>query len=325
MTSAPTMATAKRLRTHDRLLLHLSWGLVLAVFLSIGWMAMKPWDPHGAVSLLSHGDPVLMAVEVLALAAVMSALATVLAGRAFPDVGVFAVGVGLAGASLQGNTTSSLLIDRGGGNLAPSLAMESFFWCAVMALAMLSSAAVVRWRTISSSGMGPDRASPAGETVYPLGQMAAANIPVAGRLLLGGGRTTTATDWRDGLKHLGMATAIALILIRILAAGAPDGAIRHGQAIFAISVGVYVGVRQAQKSYPVSATLWPCLTAPVVCLLAMAWSWLMAMGDGTTSPPSIPASTYLRALPITYISVGTVAALLAIWPALRARAPGGVG
>ena len=81
MTSAPTMATAKRLRTHDRLLLHLSWGLVLAVFLSIGWMAMKPWDPHGAVSLLSHGDPVLMVVEVLGRAAVLSALVAVVAGR----------------------------------------------------------------------------------------------------------------------------------------------------------------------------------------------------------------------------------------------------
>jgi hypothetical protein len=267
--------------------------------------------------MLSHAQPGIMAVEVLALAAVMSALATVLAGRAFPDVGVFAVAVGIAGVSLKGDTIAYLLIYHGGPRLVPSLAVEALFWCAVMAIAMLSSAFTVRWCGIGQTSdlvrMSPHR----GRILEPLGRMAAANAPMTGGLLLEKDACADRSDGRTGLKHLAMATFIALVLIRVLSTGAPNGAIRHGQACFAVALGVFVGVRRAQKIYPVGSTLWPCLTVPLTCLLAMSWAWLMSLRSAVESLPSIPPSSYLRILPVTYISVGVVAALLAIWPAVR--------
>lgn len=303
--------------SYHRLLLHAAWGLVLAVFLTVGWLAMKPWDPNGAVSMLSHAQPGIMAVEVLFLAAVMSALATVLAGRAFPDVGAFAVAVGIAGVALKGDTIAYLLIHHAGRGLVPSLIVEALFWCAVMAMALLSSAFTVRWCGIGQTSDLLDVSPRSPRIPEPLGRMAAANAPITGRLILEQDAGADRSAARTGLKHLAIAVFIALVLIRVLSTGAPNGAIRHGQACFAVAIGIFVGVRRAQKIFPVGSTLWPCLTVPLTCLLAMSWAWLMSLRTTVENLPAIPSSSYLRILPITYISVGVVAALLAIWPAVR--------
>ena len=92
-TDVPATATVSG--GHRHLLFHAAWGLGAIVFVSIGWLAMRPWDPRGAISLLTHVNPSMMMLEVLALAVATSAVATVLAGQDHPDVGGFAVGIGV--------------------------------------------------------------------------------------------------------------------------------------------------------------------------------------------------------------------------------------
>ena len=157
-----------------------------------------------------------------------------------------------------------------------------------------------------------------------LARMAAPNIPAAGRLLFGGHRADRSPA-ATGLKHLMLATGIAVLLISfLLTDGAtPNRAIRHGQACFAVAVGIYVGVGRAQAAFPVRSTFWPCLSVPAACLIAYVWSWFMSPGGGGPGAlASVPPSGFLRVLPVTYVMVGTCAALLAVWPSLHTTRSG---
>lgn len=308
---------------HRRLLFHAAWGVGAVVFVSIGWVAMRPWDPHGAVSLLTHVNPSMMMIEVLALAAVTSAIATVLAGQDHPDVGVFAVAIGLTLASLKGGNMTHLLLQTDGDpSLCLSLAAEGLFWSVVIVISMFAAAIVARWcgGCQTQDGDRCDTSSP--RPTMPLAAMAAPGIPVVGWLLFG--RAANRSEWHNGLKHLAMVAALALVLIRVFGAGATDRTIHHGQTCFAVAAGFYLGVGRAQTYFPVRSALWPCGAVPVVCVMAFAFSWFMSTGQASGGAfHSIPASSFLRPLPITYIAVGTSAAIVAHWRSMPAPPPPG--
>lgn len=322
MSTAGAMTHEHPTGRHDRLLFHLAWGVTAAIFLSIGSMAMASLDPHGPVSILSHGNVPLLLLEVLALSAVTSAIATVLAGRAHPDIGAFAVGIGLALVAIQGANMTYLLMGKGAGRgLCLLLAVDGLFWFAVAALSMFTSAVVVRWVGGSEPAGKEDGDSPALSARVVLSQMAAPATPGVGRLLFGKGTTQEGGQWRTGLKHLAVATVVTLILIAVFSAGRGDRAIRHGQACFAVAAAFRIGVGRAHAFFPMRSSFWSCCSVPVVCVAAFLFSWILSspsilVGDLA----SVPASNYLRILPITYIAVGVPAALWAHWRSLQHRA-----
>ena len=305
-TDVPATATVSG--GHRHLLFHAAWGLGAIVFVSIGWLAMRPWDPRGAISLLTHVNPSMMMLEVLALAVATSAVATVLAGQDHPDVGVFAVGIGLTLASFKGGNMTKLLLETDGDpGLCWWLAAEGLFWFGAIVLSMFTAAIVTRWCGGQRLG-GGDRS----KASTPLATMSAPAIPFVGPLLFG--RTERPSSWRMGVKHMAVVALLGLVLVRVLGVGATDRTIHHGQACFSVALGVYLAARRAYVYFPVRSALWSCCAVPLVCVFGFAFAWLMSSGSepGTTLA-SIPASTFLRSLPITYIAAGTCAAMIAHW------------
>ncbi len=309
------MTQHHHLTTQDRLRFHLAWALTVAVFLSVGWTAMKSWDPRGPVSLLTSAQPLLMMIEVLALAAVASALATALAGHIRPDVGTFAVAVGLAVASVHGDNMTYLLLQRNGTpRLCALLAAEGLFWFAALAVAMIAAAVVVRWLGGTDTDASDRSQTRTDHARLALARMAAPAAPLAGRIFLPKShRDGGAQNWKTGLKHLALASALTLILVKLLSAGAPDRAIRHGQACATVAIATYFAVRRAQAMFPVAATFWSLCSVPATCVLAFAIASLMTLDHPAAHLLCVPPSSFMRPLPITYIALGTAAALLACW------------
>ena len=314
MSTVHAMTQTRPVGTHERLLFHAAWALGALIFLSVGSLAVRPADPQGPLSLLAHESALMMMLRVLALAAVTSAIATVLAGRVYPDIGAFAAGVGLTLVSLRGDNMTYLLISAGQSrNLCLLLAGEGLFWFATMASAMLVSAGVVRWLGGGDPGVhGGADGSPASSAV--LSEMAAPAVPGVGELLFGQRAARQRSQWPTRLKHVAVAGGVALILIAVFSAGGGDRAIRHGQACFAVAAAFYVASGRAQAYFPMRSTLWSCCSVPVVCLIAYLFSWFRSfpsvlVGDLVT----VPASGFLRILPVTYVAVGICAVLLAHW------------
>ncbi len=305
MSDAPVTPTSLQQQGGlQRLLLHMAWAMAAAVLVTVGWVAMRPFDPRGAMSVLEHAHPMAMMVQVAALTVVTAGLATAVAGRWFPDAGAFAVGVGLTLASFRGGDMTQLLIESSGGNgLAMRLAGESLFWSADMFLALLVSHGVGSWLFGSRADGGTS----------PVGMSAMSALGLL-RGTKGGGLGSAERGFERMrlVKHVALSVVLGLVLIRILGAGGNDRAIRHGQACFAVVAGMYLAVGQAYVYFPNHATLSGCLAASIVGVLAFVLSWVLGL-SGNDGLASVPVSAYLRILPVTYVAAGTSAALLAHW------------
>lgn len=332
MTTTYAMQHAMSPTTTSRLRFHAAWMTATAVFMSVGWIAMQSSDPRGPVSLLANGHPGLMMIEVLALAVVTSAVATVFAGRVYADAGVFAVGIGLTAVALRGHTSTYFLIQQGATpGLCLTLLAESVFWFAAIIVAMITAAAVVRWLGDPDSPDQPETLGghdhsgrhPHRDRTHPvpvLAYMAAPALPIVGRLFIASAGPPPC-DRRHTVKHIAVAVVVALVLIRVFSAGATDRPILHGQACFAIAAGFYFAVRRAQAMFPLTASWGSCCAVPLTCVIAFLFAAIMAGRTDAAHLPSIPPSTFLRTLPVTYVALGTAAALFARWQSLHDPSP----
>jgi len=283
----------------DRAATWVSWALAGAIFLTVGWLAMAPDDPLGALSVLTRHGAWMMLLQAAGLAAVTAALAAVIAGRRLPEVGTFAAALGLAAVALRGATAGSLLIEWA--DVAPvsqsslplKLALEAIAWFAIIFLARGFSIAVGKW----CFGDRGDRS--AGVWHGPKDSLA------------------------DGLKHTLLAGGAALLTFKILSAGLSTRSVQHGQACFVVAASVCIALYLASWVVPVRSAVWSILSVPLLAVGGYVWArfgpapgWL---------PASVPASPFLRVLPIQYISVGTAAAIAMFWylvhPELRSANP----
>jgi hypothetical protein len=291
----------------DRLLFHLAWASAAAIFLSVGWTAMQSWDPKGPVSILTCGQSALMMIEVVALAAVASSLATVLSGRRFADAGVFSVGIALTLVSLRGQSMTYLLInDDHRSALAGLLAAESVFWCLVMMVAMVSSGFVIRWLTPESSA----------DSNLLYDRMSAFSMPAIRRALGRNDSDMSRDTVASGAKHVAIVVVIAFVLVRVLAAGALDREIRHGQACFALAMGFYFASNRAQAMFPVVSNIWACAAGPITAAIAYLFAWGVSSRVDVSRLSPLPPSTFLGILPIAFVGLGTAAVLLSRWKAM---------
>ncbi|MBU0718377.1 MAG: hypothetical protein KJ749_09030, partial [Planctomycetes bacterium] len=187
-----------------------SWFLAGALFLTIGWFALEPDDPLGAVSLLGRDGGLIMLVQAAALAGVAAAMATVIIGRHLADVGTFAAALGLAAVSLRGGNAGVLLlsysdaadsVDRW---LAVRLALETVGWFAVILVAIGVSAVVMSWCNPRPEGSS---ANPVSTRDIAAATMAGYDAPDIGPRFF---QSTwdTSTPLTEGLKHTGIAAAV---------------------------------------------------------------------------------------------------------------------
>jgi hypothetical protein len=290
----------------DRTATWVSWALAGAIFLTIGWLAMAPDDPLGAVSVLTRHGAWMMLLQAAGLAAVTAALAAVIAGRRLPEVGTFAAALGLAAVSLRGATAGSLLIEWA--DVAPvsqsslplQLALEAIAWFAIIFLARGFSIAVGQW----CFGGGGDRSV----GVWPCPEPR---------------RNGPKDSMADGLKHTLLAAGAALLTFKILSAGLSTRSVQHGQACFVVAASVCIALYLASWVVPVRSAVWSILSIPLLAVGGYVWARFGPAPGGL--PASVPSSPFLRVLPIQYISVGTAAAVAMFWylvhPELRSANP----
>ncbi len=279
----------------DRAATWVTWALAGTIFLTVGWFAMAPDDPLGAVSVLTRHTAWLMLLQAAGLAAVTAALATVIAGRRLPDVGTFAAAVGLASVSLRGGTAGALLIHWSDAapislsNLPILLGLEAMAWFVIVVMARGFSIGVGHW----CFGACPEPRTDGGG-----GHLE--GEPLASR----GGAS-------HGIKHMLIAAGVALLTFKILSAGLSTRSVQHGQACFVVAASVCIGSYVAYWLAPVHSALWAILSVPFLAAGGFVWARL---GPSPLSlPASVPASAFLRVLPIQYIAVGTAAAVAMFW------------
>jgi hypothetical protein len=302
----------------DKLLLVAALAVAVGLFLSVGWMAIAPADPRGAVSLVTHDRPMIMIVQAAALAAVTAAIATVMVGTKLPDSGVFAAALGMALVSLRGDTAAYLLINVAAGDpareraLAAQLAVEAAIWFAVLVVAMVVSGLVLRWCFGSRADPGDQFTGGRLAVMY---EMSVSRLPFVSRIAAGpAGERDTTDAGVAALRYLGVVTAVGMVLYALFVVGSSPRAIRHGQVCFAAFASFYVAVWIAKSWFGARTPFWGTLAVPIACILGYLWS--MIQGDASApyaSLASVPPSRFLRALPITFVAVGALGALAAHW------------
>ena len=310
MTAATTISPTEPhpLTLTDKSVFVLACAFSVAVYLTIGWMALTPKDPQGAVSLLACTAPPLAWLQVCVLAVVIAALTTALWGRRFSDLGLFVVAVGLAALTLKGANASYLLVAGAGDanvpgrGLAVQLGFEALAWFVIPVISAFASLLTMRWCTGA-------RACCEGSTPGML-PLAASDIPVLGERLCGV-PVLNRTPAQMGLKHTAVATVAALLILHLLAASLHASVIRHGQACFILGASVLLGTYIAFKVAPVRSALWPVLAVPLVALLSYFWAALR--GGAGAQFVAAPVAAALRVLPLQFVAVGVASAVAGTW------------
>lgn len=322
MHSVEHMSIRRHLRLVDKLVLLTAFAVAAALFLSVGWMAVAPSDPQGAVSLLTHENPALMVVEALALAAVTASLATLIAGSRLPDVGVFAVALGLSLMSIRGGTATYLLItmadgDRGAERLlAGQLAGEAIIWSGVLFLSLVICGWVTRHfqNGVAVDAAGSSQSAIANPPVQLL-ELSATECPGVGR------RLGVATDKNRplvaklaGLKTTLVTGLVAVFAFNVLVSGRLPQSIKHGQVIFAVCASFFLGVWISKMWFTCRTAFWSLLAVPIVAVLGYSWAVSAnASGGKYADLASVPMSDFLRATPIAFIAAGAMGVLAARW------------
>ena len=289
-----------------------SWLVAAAVFLKIGWLAMEPDDPLGSVSLLSRSGATWMLIEAAALSAVTAGIATVLVGWRLPDAGALAASIGLALVSFKGRTASLLLLDAAEGSshaqseLAVKFAVEAIGWVVVVFAACVASALVMRW--VFGTSDSHARSGSVTEGPAPL-LVAILDAPRLGAWF--SDPDMPRTPVAAGLRHSAVALGAAIAAMAVLSAGLSTRSIQHGQACFVVAAGVCIASVIAQRLAPVRSSLWTLLAVAVLPL--PVYLWAAVQGSDPTGHPAVPASHFLRILPIQYISVGMASAIIMFW------------
>lgn len=319
MMAVPATPEAMRMGWFDKFLLLAALSIAVALFLTIGWMAIAPEDPRGPVSLLTHRHALAMVLQAGLLSAVTAAIATVMIGVKLPDVGAFAAALGLAFVSLQGQTAAYLLMDAAGdGNagaraLSGKLAIEALAWFAVILVAVFTSGLVTRWCAGlvrgSSQGTAAGHACSGADAV----NLAASECPLLCHVVARGVGVERVQRW-NGVRTTAIMTVAGILLYGILVSGSRPHMVRHGQTCFAVFTAFYVGGWIARRTYPARTAFWGLIAVPLACVLGHAWTMLAGVPAGRYAHlASIPGSDFLRALPITFIAVGTLGVLTTHW------------
>jgi hypothetical protein len=290
-----------------------SLALASGTFLTVGWSALAPVNPLGAVALWDHPA----AAKALAVAAVLSALlaavSTVLAGRRLVDVGIFTACIGLALTSLCGGTSAVILIAAADGHdqgpplgVPARFALESAAWLVAPLAAMFVSALLDR--RLFTLPPEDDRVADDGDSEAAFSNAPGLQPAAFDLRLVATTNAATCTPWTTGAIHTLIASCVALVGVHLFSSGLANRSIQHGQACFVVIAATFAGTWAAGRIVPVRSALWAILAGPVLAIAGYLWS------DAGASPlPDLPQSPLLRILPVQLISVGTATAIGTTW------------
>lgn len=292
----------------DRVASWLSWAVAVVLFITIGWFAMEPDDPLGAVSVLTRNNAIAMFGQTAALTAIVAGIATVVIGRKLVDAGTFAAALGLIAVSLRGDTAEYLLVQSaeagvGPRGLALKFAAESVGWFVVVLTAPVVSFIVARWMDNGiAASVGQNHGERAALDATMIGHDAVELVAS------GVGRVTASVN---GVKHAVLTVIVGFAAFHVFSTGLSARMIQHGQSCFVFSAAVGVGCYFAHRIVPVRSALWSFVAVGALTVLGLIWASVWP-GEANL-PANIPASPFLRILPIQYVSVGTATAIFMRW------------
>lgn len=316
MSNSPAGATIDKphLTLIERIAIWMTWAIAGALFLTIGWRLMEPFDPEGPISVVSSHGGAFILLEAGVLAAVCAAVCTLIAGRYVVDVGIFAASLGLTAVSLRGGTTAYLLLYGTGrdggvlpaGVLAIRFAVASVGWFAVVMVAAYVCHLVLRL-CFPATLRGAAEGGPADLVLTtPVSDVPSFNFG-EGRVL------SKQTPISDGLVHTACVAGIGLMAFRVLMASSAHRAIHHGQACFVVAASIWLGCYIAHRIVPVRSSLWALLGVCATAVVGYLWAAITTGAEAF--PPAIPQSPFLRVLPIQFIGAGAAMVVFMQWSA----------
>lgn len=287
-----------------------AWVAAVMLFITVGWRFLAPADPFGAVSLAPRGGAFLALMQVCLLAGLSAALISFVFAMRLPDAGLFAASVGLLAAALRGANATALLLETTSLNAAQHRALavhflwESMAWLTVILVALFGSTLATctrvrrkRWEALARGDS---------LTRIPAGL----DWPILGKRLLHGIALQT-TDPRRGLYHVLVLAGVGLAVLTFLTMGMSERATDHGQVCFVVAASVMIGGWCAHHWAPVRSAFWTILGVIPMALIAYGWAaWQPIIAE---LPPGVPASPFVRILPVQFIAAGTAAAIAVTW------------
>ncbi len=286
-------------------------AIAVAVFLTVGWVAMAPDDPLGAVSLLSRHGWAAMYIQAFALTLLAAGAGTLIAGRLLPDIGTVAACIGLLAASFRGATAESLLMDSVGpgdawlGWLGIKLLGESAGWVMVAFASILFSAILSRWVHPEA-----DPTLPHSDAHEIWVRSARLEFPYFGQRWFGAAPATP-IDRKIGCLHAGAVGITTLLFATVLIEGFGARATQHGQTCFVVAAAVAIGAYFGHRFFPVRSAVWTLLGAWAACLACYLWGAVVPGHEGL--PVTLSWNPMLRILPIQFVASGTAAAIFMFW------------
>lgn len=280
------------------------------LFVTVGGMTVQPSDPSAALSLAAHHRVLSGVMSGALLSGVVALMAAVLGPARLPGFSCLAVAVGWASLNWKGGTLEYLLLyECGSGGegrraLFGLLAAETVYWCVLAGAALLIEGVVRRW--LGRAGeMGPGGARVA------LGESGSVG-GVRSRIL-----TATAT------------AAVGALVVWQFVSPSSVAEIHKGQVYFSILAGFYLGALVGLYfSYRVSPALFV-FSVGLVGVLSYGWAALHPVLEpakeayrGLLSTPPFALS---RPLPVEYVSLGIIGAILASWSARSVYEPASDG
>ena len=259
-----------------------------------GLMALWPRDPGLPVSLLTCRSPGLAMVEMMALAAVASALVVAVIGKRLPGMGVLAVGAGLLAmgwgdADWRPAVAYIQQANRGWAAMNAAMAAETLGWGAVVLAALMAEYLTREWLGLAVSQEGGSRMA----VMYS--------------------RTSAfiRAIWQSHEQWLMFVAAglASIVLIEVLYAN--NVAANLGQGYFIAGVAAMAGVLLGHQVFTVKA-IWPAALSWLVPAVA-GHIWAIMGADRSTSWMQLGINPLADMLPIQYAAGGTMGGIVGLW------------
>ncbi|MCL2329834.1 MAG: hypothetical protein FWC56_00860, partial [Phycisphaerae bacterium] len=242
-----------------------------------------------------------------------------------PQAGLFAAGIGLAVLSLHGGSMFNWMASEGAVTPAARaafmkiVALDCALWAALMFVVWIATSLAYRWiwsNVSTASAVVSLSASSAESRRQP-------SIPTGGARPNGAKRDKVPAGW----AALAVTTVIGVFVIWLTAGRNPVAPAQRGQTIAAVAAGLYFGAMIGRYFTGVQEARWYLLAVPAIGFLAALVSYFsadMSWAQGSLWQPYIhlattPVHDLARPLPVEYIAVGTVAALIGFWSGDKAE------
>jgi hypothetical protein len=278
------------------------------LFWFVGWLAVRPPDPLGPLSLQSQNEFHWGAVaKLIVVAAVTAAGAGALFGRRVPIIGAFAVAFGLMVLTLRTDGIRPLLVSRLGADGVENsaiyfrLAVESIQWFALVLVGLLSGQMAESWLGLESDRLPREDASNREKrSTSPSrkkGQVGRFWEPW----------TLQRDDWLLGMMATGLTAVISGLLLWMFCKTGDKG-----QVCFGLLASFSIASTLSHQICRTKLGVWHIASAPLTAIAAYLWAAAQS-GVGLYDLPTEPPSPLCRPLPAEFMSWGIAGSIIGFW------------